>query len=117
MDLLQSLLQGAGPGAVKQIAAQLGIDENQANSAISALLPALQNTSGNHLQAAAQAASSSGLDANLLAQLAPLLSGLLGQGGVQGGLLGAVTSMLDADKDGSAADDILGLAQNFFEKR
>jgi hypothetical protein len=117
MDLLQSLLQGAGPGAIKNIAAQLGIDENQANSAISALLPALQNASGDHVQAAAQAASSSGLDAGLLAQLAPILNGLLAQGGAQGGLLGAVTSMLDADKDGSAADDILGMAQNFFDKK
>lgn len=114
MDLIGNLLQGAGPGVVKEIAQRFGIDESMATSAIGALAPALQNFGGDTSQAAAHAAQASGLDAGLLGQLAPVLQGLLGGG--QSGILGAVTNMLDADKDGSAVDDILGMAQKAFGK-
>lgn len=42
MNLLETLLSAQGGGAVRQLANQFGIDESQASSAISALLPALQ---------------------------------------------------------------------------
>ncbi len=41
MDLLNMLLNQGGGGAVRQLAQNFGLDENQATSAISSLLPAL----------------------------------------------------------------------------
>ncbi|QOY85910.1 DUF937 domain-containing protein [Paludibaculum fermentans] len=117
MDLLENMLQGGGGDVVRQLAGQFGLDESQVSSAVGALLPALQGGAA-HEEAAAQAAASTGLDSGLLQQLAPLLSSFLGgqQGGQGGGLLDTVTSMLDRDKDGSALDDVLGMAQKFMQK-
>ncbi|MBN9661620.1 MAG: hypothetical protein J0H49_25715 [Acidobacteria bacterium] len=116
MDLLENMLQGGGGDLVRQLAGQFGLDEGQVSSAVGALLPALQGGAG-HEEAAAQAAASTGLDSGLLQQLAPMLGAFLGgQQTGEGGLLGAVTSMLDQDKDGSALDDVLGMAQKFMQK-
>lgn len=116
MDLLENMLQGGGGDVVRQLAGQFGLDEGQVSSAVGALLPALQGGAG-HEEAAAQAAASTGLDSGLLQQLAPLLGSFLGgQQSGEGGLLGTVTSMLDQDKDGSALDDVLGMAQKFMQK-
>ncbi len=41
MDILQAIMGAAGGGAVKQVANQFGLEENQASSAIQMLLPAL----------------------------------------------------------------------------
>lgn len=41
MNLLQDILSGQNGGVVKQIASQYGLDESQAQSAISSLVPAL----------------------------------------------------------------------------
>ena len=41
MDLLKMLLEAQGGGLVKQVGDQLGLDANQAGSAVSALLPSL----------------------------------------------------------------------------
>ncbi len=41
MDLLETLLSAQGGSAVRQLAGRFGLDESQAQSAISALLPAL----------------------------------------------------------------------------
>jgi len=117
MDLLEQMLQGSGGGGmISDLAAKLGIDEGMVQTAVSALAPALANAGGDHAAAAAEAAASSGLDAGLLAQLAPMLQGLVsGQGG--GDLLSTVTSMLDQDRDGSAVDDVLGMAQKMFGQK
>lgn len=117
MDLLENLLQGGGGDMVRQLAGQFGLDEGQVSSAVGALLPALQGGAG-HEEAAAQAAASTGLDSGLLQQLAPLLSSFLGgqQSVDGGGLLGTVSSMLDHNHDGSALDDVLGMAQKFMQK-
>jgi hypothetical protein len=116
MDLLENMLQGGGGDVVRQLAGQFGLDEGQVSSAVGALLPALQGGVG-HEEAAAQAAASTGLDSGLLQQLAPLLGAFLGgQQTSEGGLLGTVTSMLDQDKDGSALDDVLGMAQKLMQK-
>lgn len=117
MDLLENLLQGGNGDLVRQLAGQFGLDQSQLGSAVGALLPALQSGAA-HDEAAAMAATSSGLDQGLLQQLAPLLGSFLsGQGGTGGGgLMDTVTSMLDQDKDGSAIDDVLGMAQKFMQK-
>lgn len=41
MDILETVLDAQGGGAVRQIASQFGLDERQAQSAIAALLPSL----------------------------------------------------------------------------
>ncbi|MCB1865655.1 MAG: DUF937 domain-containing protein [Chromatiales bacterium] len=80
---------------------------------------------------ASQAASNTGIDAGILKKMLPMLAaaamGALGkQSGASGpldGLLGGqskqgggglLTSFLDADGDGSIADDLLGMAGKFF---
>lgn len=82
-------------------------------------------------QVATQAAERSGVDSGILKQMLPLLAsaamgalskkGVAGASGMnalsgsgQGGGIGdLLTSFLDADKDGSAIDDILGMATKF----
>jgi hypothetical protein len=82
-------------------------------------------------QVAASASAQTGIGADVLKQMLPLVatmlmgnlssragqSGLSGPaGGAQGGdLMGSLLGMLDADKDGSVADDIAGLAQKFLK--
>lgn len=63
MDLLSMLLNQGGGGAVRQMAQQFGLDESQAASAISNLLPALG-------QGLARNASAQGGLENLLGALA-----------------------------------------------
>jgi hypothetical protein len=84
-------------------------------------------------QVAAQAAERSGVDSGVLKQMLPLLAsaamgalaknGFAGDAGgagtkalsdAQGGGIGdLLTGFLDADKDGSAVDDLLGMASRF----
>jgi hypothetical protein len=68
---------------------------------------------------ASQASANTGIGADILKQMLPVvatmvMSGMSQQGGAgrAGGLLG----MLDADGDGSVADDVLGLAARFLQK-
>lgn len=79
-------------------------------------------------EVASRAAQSSGVDSGILKKMLPLLaSAAMGAmakqgfgndasrlaGGQDAGLGSLLTSFLDADKDGSAMDDILGLASRF----
>lgn len=50
MNLLQDILSGQNGGVVKQIASQYGLDESQAQSAISSLVPALARGVRNNAQ-------------------------------------------------------------------
>jgi hypothetical protein len=68
---------------------------------------------------ASQASANTGIGADILKQMLPVvatmvMSGMSQPGGAgrAGGLLG----MLDADGDGSVADDVLGLAARFLQK-
>ncbi len=176
MDLLSTILNAQQGGAVRSLAGSLGLNESQAGSAISALLPALAQgmkrntespggleslmaalsggghqryleepstlarpettTDGNailgHLlgskevsrQVAGRAAQQTGLDAGVLKRALPLVAALLmgsmssqatGRGSAPGGdLLGSLGSLLDANHDGSVADDLLGFAKKLF---
>ncbi|MFN7931934.1 MAG: DUF937 domain-containing protein [Bryobacteraceae bacterium] len=176
MNLLESLLAAQGGGAVRQLAGQFGIDESQAASAISSLLPALQgglqnNTSqpggiegllgalqtGNHARflddtealhspetvhegngilghllgskdasrAAANAASEqTGLPAQMMKQMLPVVATMVmgalskqqASAQQEGGLMGTISSLLDSNRDGNVADDVLGIAARFFQK-
>ena len=44
MNLLEQILSAQNGGAVRQVSQQFGLEEGQASSAISALLPALAGT-------------------------------------------------------------------------
>jgi hypothetical protein len=72
---------------------------------------------------ASHAAKETGLEAGLLKKMLPLLASVaissLGKQNQQqqasaGFDLGAISSFLDADKDGQIMDDVLRLAQKFF---
>jgi hypothetical protein len=77
---------------------------------------------------AKRAAQQSGLGEDLLKKMLPVVAtmvmgslskqtssaGLQARAGSGGGLLDALTPMLDADGDGSVADDVFNLAKGFF---
>lgn len=176
MNLLETLLSAQGGGAVRNLAGQFGIDEGQAASAISSLLPALQGglqnnlsqagglegllgalQGGNHARfldddaaigvpetihegngilghllgskdasraAANSASQQTGLPAPMLKQMLPILATMV-MGALskqhaaqeeEGGVMGALSSLLDSNRDGSVADDVLGMASRFFQK-
>ncbi len=175
MNLLETLLSAQGGNAARNLAGQFGIDESQAASAISSLLPALQGglqnnlsqsgglegilgalQGGNHARflddagalgapetvqegngilghllgskdasrAAASAASDqTGLPAQMMKQMLPVVAtmvmGALSKQNAsqeEGGMMGTLSSLLDSNRDGSVADDVLGMAARFFQK-
>lgn len=79
---------------------------------------------------AGRAAQQTGIDSDLLKKMLPVVAtlamGALSKQGVSGGFLSdasepsgssggdLLTQFLDADRDGSVIDDVLGLAQKFF---
>ena len=84
-------------------------------------------------QVAGHASSKTGIGADVLKKMLPVVaamamgalskrqgsaSGLqaLGSGSGQGGLMGTLGQFLDADKDGSVVDDVLGMASRLFNK-
>jgi len=88
MNLLDMIMQAQGGGTAQQAGAQLGLNPQQSQSAIAALLPAIssalkQNTGRGRQQRQQQAAHQNGL--------------------------GMIGKMLDADGDGNSMDDILGM--------
>lgn len=80
-------------------------------------------------QVATQAAAKTGLDSNLLKQALPLVAAMMmgamakqgpgasmasaGASQPGGGLLAMLTPMLDADRDGSIVDDVMGMIGKF----
>jgi hypothetical protein len=79
------------------------------------------------------ASQQTGIDSSILKQMLPILGaaamGILSQKMSQGGamstvpqqggsgLMGMLTGFLDADKDGSMMDDLLGMTQKYFQSR
>ena len=181
MGLLDTILAAGGGGAVGQLARQFGLDESQAQSAVSALLPAIsqgfqKNASsedglnsllgaldgGGHSKylddvstleseettqdgngilghifgskdvsraVASQASLQTGIGSDILKQMLPVVAamamGSLAKGhqsslqagaGGGGGLLDMLASGLDANQNGSALDDIIGMASKFLRK-
>lgn len=98
----------ATQGVVAEAAAKTGLDMSQ----ITALLPMVATMAAGALAqhgASAPAAAPSG-------GIGGMLSGMLGGGAAPGGAAGSLMSMLDANKDGSAIDDIMGFAQRFLKR-
>jgi hypothetical protein len=186
MNLMETLMNAQGGGAVRQLASQFGLEERQAAAALDQLLPALtgglqRNLSqegglesllgalaggrhqqylenpdllrqestvadGNgilgHLlgskdvsrQVANRAAEQTGIGAAVLKQMLPVVAtmvmGALSKQAASQGSMGArtqaaaptdalsmVTRFLDFNRDGSAADDVLGIVGKLFGGR
>ncbi len=182
MDLLNLLLNQGGGQAVQQLAQNFGLNENQATSALSNLLPVLgkglaRNAStqgglesllgalgqGRHQRyledpsilnqedtindgngilghilgskdvsrnLAQRASERTGIGAEVLKKMLPIAAAMAmgalsrqtsgartAQGGsAADGLTGVLSQFMDADRDGSMVDDILGMASRFFKK-
>ena len=180
VNLLKTIMEAQGGGAISQVASALGLEQKQASSGIAKLLPALTKglsknmgsenglqallgalDKGNHdryldnptalagadairegngilghilgskdvsRQVASQAANETGLDVGILKKMLPMVAAMAMGGmkkqtaasGLSGGQQSAsgVGSMLgkflDADGDGSMADDLLGMAKKLF---
>ena len=123
MSLLDGILgQVAGGGAASKgvgaIAQKLGIDPSLAALAVTAL-GAAHDEPGDTVQCAAQ---KSGIDRGTLASVVEMLGGEAKLGEVAGQMkanpegLTMITKMLDRNGDGSAIDDIVGMAGKFFKK-
>jgi hypothetical protein len=183
MDLLNMLLNQGGGQAVRQLAQNFGLDESQAVSAISGLVPALgqglaRNTStqgglesllgalsggqhqryledpsilnredsindGNSIlghifgskdvsrQVAQRTSEKTGIGADVLKKMLPMIAALAmgalssqSASGFQkaasgssttGGLTDLLGQFLDTNRDGSIADDLLGMASKFLK--
>ena len=103
-DQAQSALQGvlehvsagqAGEGMAESVAARAGVDPAQVRKFLPSIMGLLQG----HAAAAPEGQQSA-------------LAGLLGS--LQGAGLGGLLSGLDANKDGSVADEALGLVKGLF---
>ncbi len=111
---LDGILGGGSAGLAEQAAERTGIDL----STVQGFLPALAAMAQGGLQKSipdSTLAGFAGSDASgsgLMGMASGLLGGLMGkqgqEGGGQGGDLSMLTSLLDADGDGSVVDDILG---------
>ena len=185
MNLLETILGAQSGAPVRGLAQSFGLDDDQAASALKALLPALSGglkrnvasagglesllgalSAGDHQRyleepgnlsrtetvqdgnailghlfgnkevsrnVASQASSQTGLPVDLLKKMLPVVATLAmgalskntAREGIQrnsaanlpgGDLMGMLGPMLDADGDGSVADDLLGLAGKFFSR-
>jgi hypothetical protein len=184
MNLLESLIEAQGGGAVKQLGQNFGLQEDQTLAALQQLLPALSGglkrnvgqeggldslmgalTKGNHerylndpsllsrqetvsegnsilghllgskdvsRQVARNASRQTGIGESALKKMLPVVASMVmgslnketasrGMQGTRssssGDLLSMLTPMLDADKDGSIADDVMGMLGGFLGGR
>jgi hypothetical protein len=184
MNLLEMILNTQNGGAVRQLAQNFGLEQDQAASAIANLVPALSSglmrnvsagdglqsllgalgggqhqryiddvsalgqpeavTDGNGIlshilgskdvsrQVARTASQQSGIGEDVLKKMLPVVAGLVmgalskqgssfaaapqQQAGGGSDLLGMLGSFLDSNRDGSAADDVLGMMGKMFQK-
>jgi len=184
MNLLEMILNSQNGGAVRQLAQNFGLEQGQAASAISNLVPALSSglmrnmSTGDGLQSllgalgdgqhqrylddistlgqpeavadgngilshvlgskdvsrqvARAASQQSGVSEDILKKMLPVVAGLVmgalskqgsslgaaAQSQAAGGsdLLGMFSSFLDSNRDGSVADDVLGIVGRMFQK-
>lgn len=117
MSLLDSLLgQLSGQVDVAGLAARVGIDPATAQSAITALGQAHSQEGDTVETAAAQ----TGIAPETLQQIIGALGGVQGLGQVSQMLqenpqiLSSINGFLDRDGDGSAINDVLGMARGLF---
>lgn len=101
--------------------------DNEAISEGNGILGQIFGSKETSREVASQASAQTGIDSSVLKQLLPMVAsmamGSLGKqaqaqnlqgGGSDNGLMGMLGSMLDQDGDGSAMDNIMGIASKFF---
>ena len=182
MNILEAILSAQNGGAARQIGQQFGLADDQVQSALSALVPALASgfqrnmasegglesllgalgggqhqryvdeaaaltspetiADGNGIlghvfgskdvsrQVAARAAAKTGIGEGILKQMLPIVAAMMmgsmskrasqpsmpGKG-AGGDLLGMLAPMLDANRDGSVVDDVMGMVGKLFSPR
>lgn len=130
LSSLLGALQGGGHARYADDAASLTRDDAVSDG--NAILGHILGSKDASRNVASHAAAQTGLSADLLKKMLPMvaavamgslskqtasggaLAGATGGAGSSGDMLGALSGLLDADKDGSALDDVLGLAKKFF---
>ncbi|NBC35693.1 hypothetical protein GTZ99_03885 [Novosphingobium sp. FSY-8] len=118
MSVLDSVLSQLGGNVdIASIAAKVGIDPAVAQNAVAALSQAHAQPGDTVDAAAAQ----TGLDAATLQQVIGAMGGESNLGQLAQQVVGhpqfqSVLGMLDRNGDGSAIDDVLGMAKGFFGK-
>ncbi len=180
MNILEAILSAQNGGAAQRIGERFGLDDQQATSALSALVPALAGGvqrniaseggldallgalgSGQHRryvddpealgdaqtiadgngilghilgskdvsrQVASRAAAQTGIGEGVLKQMLPLVAAMMmgslskqsaqsSSAAAGAGLLGMLAPMLDSNRDGSVADDVMGIVGKLFTKR
>jgi hypothetical protein len=91
VDLLQTVLNARDGNAVAELGRSFGLDQGQTAAAVGQLLPALA-----------------------MGALAKQIAGArAGATPVDPGVLGMLTPLLDSNKDGSVADDVMGMLGKF----
>ena len=127
---LESLLGALGKGKHEQYVDQpTKLSESSAITDGNKILGHLLGSKATSRQVASEAAASTGIDSSILKKMLPMIAGLAmgslskqSSGGELAGMLGGGTAkaggllsgFLDADGDGSVADDILGMAKKLF---
>ena len=101
-----------GHGATQEVAAKAAASTGLSESTIASLLPMVATMAAGALGRQGGAAPQAG------GGLGGMLGGILGGQGSQpaGGAAGTLMGMLDANKDGSVVDDIMGFAQRFMKR-
>lgn len=104
--ILGHILGGQRPAVESNLAQATGLDQNSAGSLLEMVAPLVMGAVGREQQ-------QNGLDAQGLSQF---LGGQQQQVQTANpGLMGTLNSMLDANRDGSVADDLSRIAGNFFK--
>jgi hypothetical protein len=139
MNLLEAIMSAQNGAAVNHLAQNFGLGEDRAASALQALLPALSaGLKLGHIlgskdvsrQVARSAAARTGIGEDILKKMLPVVAAMVmgslskqtsSQGrqaaAAGGGILGMLTPLLDANRDGSVADDVLGMLGGLFGRR
>jgi hypothetical protein len=183
MNILEAILNAQGGGAARQIGQQFGLGDDQVQSALAALVPALAGgfkrnmasegglesllgalgggrhqrylddpgtlaspetiTDGNGIlghvfgskevsrQVAARASAQTGIGEGILKKMLPVVAAMMmgsmskrasqpsmpGGAGAGADLLNMLAPMLDANRDGSVVDDVMGMVGKLFTRR
>jgi len=143
MAALQQLVPALGGGLQRNIAAEGGLDgllgalsggnhsqyidnpellgNDETTAEGNGILGHLLGSKQASREVAAQASEQTGIGADILKQMLPVVAGgfLGGQGAPAQpeGLLGMLTPLLDSNRDGSVADDMLGMIGRYMRNR
>jgi hypothetical protein len=130
---LESLLSALGSGNHQRYVEDLStLGQQETIQEGNGILGHLLGSKDVSRQVASQAAAQTGVGEDILKRMLPVVATMvmgslskqapaLGQqnalgAGESGGVMGMLSSFLDADRDGSAVDDVMGFVGKFFQK-